>query len=190
MAVSDPFQYFESCHLVESQVLSFAFNKSLMQLRLDVNYAAEVVSQWFAAQKAGISLREYDRPPSDFRRFVFAGIRWVDPDRSASLASDARSTEWSTEWTQILQEGGLRLPTISSFSVTKAEDGLLVAIMLERMGSFSYLFKFLSLTVRRRLARFVRNEGDLSLWEDIDSRSVFDFYNPFSEEQGGGSSKP
>jgi hypothetical protein len=175
MCVTNPSDYFDDCHLRESRVLGFACNESTRQVRLDVDYAAEVVSHWFEAKLAGASLDEYQPLPSDFRRFTFFEASWLSIDPKASLTR----RDDTSEWLDILKIGRSGLPIIGAFTIVRAEGGFIARMELNQKSDYLFEFRFRDLDVQRRRARGVPIGESQWIYQDVDTKATFDFYEPF-----------
>jgi hypothetical protein len=176
--IANPSDYFDDCSLRESRVLGFTYNDSTGQIRLDVDYAAEVVSHWFEAKLAGVRLDEYQPLPSDFRRFTFCESSWHDID-SKSLLFQEHDPKY---WMNIIRSHDVRLPIIAAFQFTRADDRFVAKIELDHVIHYQFSFAFRGLSVKRRRGRHVLADENRSLFEDIDNKCIFNFDEPFSDD--------
>lgn len=178
MLIVDPLQYFSDCVLRESRVIGFAFNGRKRQLRLDIDYAAEVVSHWFEAKRAGIGFAEYQPLPTDFRRFTFFDVS------ASNLGARHTPSQKQTpsNWVDLLDLDNPRLPVIEDFVVRRIQNNLSARLECYQIEHHLFEFTFVSIDEQRRRGCSLHSEGNEPLFQDVDDKTTFDFYHPFPRD--------
>jgi len=175
MVEVDPLEYFEEFSFRESPVLRLAYYQDRHALELVVDYWAQIVSDWFEAEKRGVTRKEFylARPyRMDFRRLVFLGISDLRCDGSPWRGSQA---EWedATAFLQSPQH------SIIWVELTRQSGGFVVGIEIQHLD---LEFAFERLMVDRRLAR-CRPEEVLEprAYFDVETGEEINYYDPFPE---------
>src|SRR5205807_10289414 len=116
----------------------------------------------------GISLAEYEVPPRDFRRFLFAGIARLHHNGVAVEKVELISTSMKPAW------------AIESWSLS-GRDNVFEFSLETHYDSIAFTFE--ELCVSRRLGKCRVDQGKVYRWyTDTETGREFDFYDPFPND--------
>ncbi len=167
MNIVNIMDYFKRISLRESRVLTLEFNNGDKYIILVIDYAAEVVSDWFKVSQNQLISNE-TAPPKDFRKLRFSNVENV------VVNGQVITTNWNAFADSALKG---RNDVIIWAELRDANPEYELKLELQSLGAVSFTFGLLD--VVGRLAKGEKISEHSWEYRDTETGALIDLSQPF-----------
>ena len=115
-------------------------------------------------------------------RLIFGGSPSLKHHGTILISSPFFQEHQPKYWIDIIKSHDARTPIITAFEIACADDRFVARIGLDHIIHYQFSFAFRELSVKRRRGRSVLVDENRSLFEHIDNKCIFNFYEPFYDD--------